>query len=203
MGTPSLRTLIDLIAASDEAAALRLVDAEPALATETLCGGATRAEPAAHFIAGLQCYAYEGDTALHFAAAAYSVELVRRLLAAGAAVTAANRRGATALHYAATGDPASSRWDPPAQAATLAALVAAGADPNARDRNGTTPLHRAVRTRSAAAVRQLLESGADPALRTRNGSTPARLAAVTSGRSGGGSAEARSEQAMIVRLLAG
>ena len=163
--------------------------------------GASRAEPAVHFIAPLGTYAYAGDTALHFAAVAYRPDLIARLLAAGADVGARNRRGATPLHYACVGNPQSPRWNPPAQAAAIQALTAAGADPNALDKSGATPLHRAVRTRAAAAVRALLAAGADPRLPTKNGSTPAKLAAVTSGRGGSGSAEAKAQQVEIQRLL--
>src|SRR6516165_1864742 len=48
----------------------------------------------------------------------------------------------------------------------------AGADPNAVDKSGVAPLHRAVRNRSAAAVRALIDGGADPRAPNRNGSTP-------------------------------
>src|SRR5437660_1594252 len=65
-----------------------------------------------------------------------------------------------------------------------------------------TPLHRAVRTRSAAAVRTLLEHGADPRRPNANGSTPSLLATQTTGRSGSGSPEAKAEQARIIALLA-
>ena len=199
--TTTLRLLIDAIASCDDETIDRLLDDSPALAREALGHGATRQDPGAHFIEALQCYAYEGDTALHFAAAAYRVDLVRRLIERGVEVGARNRMGDTPLHHVAVGDPASPRWQPEAQAETIAALIAAGADPNAVDRNGTAPLHRAVRTRCAAAVRALLAGGADPNLVTKNGSTAARLAEVSSGRSGGGSLEAKAQQAEIQRLL--
>ena len=105
---------------------------------------------------------YRGDTALHVAAAAHRTPLVRDLVAAGATVDATNRRGATPLHYAVDGGPGAPRWDPAAQADTVAALVALGADPDAADANGTPPLLRAVRNRCATAVEALLDGGADP-----------------------------------------
>jgi len=74
--------------------------------------------------------------------------------------------------------------------------------PDAIDISGVTPLHRAVRTRSAAAVKALLDRGADPNRKTKNGSTALRLAAVTSGRSGSGSTEAKAQQQRILRVLA-
>jgi len=199
--TAELRLFLDALAADDPTAAGRLLDAAPGLARESLGEGASRADAAPHFVEGLERHAFAGDTALHFAAAAYRAELIGRLVAGGADVEARNRRGATALHYASVGDPRSPRWDPKAQAGAIAALIAAGADPNAVDRSGASPLHRAVRTRCAAAVQALLAGGADRGLATKNGSSPARLAAVTSGRSGSGSAEARAQQAQILRLL--
>jgi hypothetical protein len=60
-----------------------------------------------------------------------------------------------------------------------------------------------VRTRSTGAVRALLAGGADASLRSGRGSTPRDLATRTTGRGGSGSAEARREQAEILRLLGG
>jgi hypothetical protein len=196
-----LRLLLDAIAAPDDAAAARLLENEPALAKAALRVGATREEPSAGFVAALECYVYSGDTALHMAAAAYNPGLIRQLVEAGADVGARNRRGAEPLHCAAAGNPQSGRWKSDAQARAIAALIDAGANPNAIDRGGAAPLHRAVRTRCALAVKELLARGADRMLRTKNGSTPATLAAVTSGRGGSGSPEARREQAEILRLL--
>jgi hypothetical protein len=197
----ALIAFLDALVADDAAAATALVS--PSLVREVIESGASRQAATSHFIPGLGCYAYAGDTALHFAAAAWRPDLVLELVAAGADIAAVNRLGATPLHYASAGNPDAPRWDPTAQAATIAALAAAGADPNARDRNGATPLHRAVRTRCAAAVRALLEAGADPNLATKNGSSPAHLATVTSGRGGSGSPAAKAEQAEIVRLFEG
>jgi ankyrin repeat protein len=64
-----------------------------------------------------------------------------------------------------------------------------------------TPLHRAVRTRCATAVRALLDCGADARRQNGSGSTPIRLATLHTGRGGSGSAEAKAQQAEIVRLL--
>ncbi len=194
--------LMASIAGGDEAGAERRLQEQPGLATGQLAEGASRQASTANFLPGIEAYLYAGDTPLHAAAAARSVRLLRRLLEAGADVAARNRRGATPLHYAATGNPDSPRWDPAGQAQAIAMLVAAGADPNAADKNGTTPLHRAIRTRCAAATEALLRAGADRALRTRNGSTPLRLAGVTSGRGGSGSPRAKAEQARIRALLA-
>ena len=97
--------------------------------------------------------------------------------------------------------PGSRRWNPPAQAATVAHLIEAGADPNATDKSGVTPLHRAVRTRCAAAVKALLEGGADPQRKNNSGSTPILLATQNTGRGGSGSSEAKAQQELIVQLL--
>src|SRR5678815_2238210 len=97
--TARLRFLLDAIAAPDPAAAGQLLDASRGLATDSLQVGASRAESVEHFIAPLECYAYAGDTALHFAAAAYRSELISRLVELGADVDARNRRGAAPLHY--------------------------------------------------------------------------------------------------------
>jgi hypothetical protein len=196
-----LPLFLDAVAAADDAEAGRLIAAYPSLAREAVTGGATRTEARANFVVPLSCYVYHGDTALHFAAAAYNAGLIRKLAAAGADADAGNRMGTRPLHYAAAGNPQSRRWNPKAQADAIAALVAAGANPNALNKNGTAPLHRAVRTRCTAAVEALLAAGADPNLKTKNGSSPLRLASVTSGRGGSGSPEARREQAEILRIL--
>lgn len=129
---------------------------------------------------------YVGDTPLHLAAAALRLETVKLLLHARADPNAENRRGATPLLYACDPRPTSrNTWKPSIQAAVIDALVAHGADVNHADRGGATALHRAVRARSAAAVRRLLALGAktDARLRTR-GSSPLHLAATATGAGG-------------------
>jgi hypothetical protein len=198
----ALMALMRTIAAGDEAVALRLLTASPDLVAARVERGATRQAAKAYFLDEITHYVYAGDTVLHVAAAAYRLEVVKHLLAAGADVRARNRRGAEPLHYAADGVPGSTAWNPGAQAATVACLIAAGADPNAVDNGGVTPLHRAVRTRCAAAVSALLDGGADARRPNKNCSTPIQLAALTTGRGGSGSPEAREQQAEIVRMLA-
>jgi len=144
---------------------------------------------------------YTGDTALYIAAAAHRLETVAHLLNRGADVRARNRRGAEPLHYAVDGGPDSVRWNPSAQRDIVVVLLAAGADPNAADKNGTTPLHRAVRNRCASAVAALLEGGADVQKTNRSGSTPMDLTRWSTGRSGSGSAAAKTQREEIVRLL--
>lgn len=198
---PSLPSLIRAIARNDSTSAAALLAAAPQLAKAPLAAGVTRTDAKAWFLADIGHYAYEGDTALHIAAAGHRSELARRLLALGADPKARNRRGAQPLHYAADSRPGAPGWDPAAQAATLTLLMAAGADPNATDASGVAPLHRAVRTRGAQAVAALLAGGADPRRPNRSGSTPLQLAGQPTGRGGSGSLAAKAEQADILRLL--
>jgi len=178
-----------------------MLDASPALATASMSAGASRATSADYFLRGILRYVYEGDTALHVAAAAYDVDVARTLLGKGADPHARNRRGAEPLHAASTGGPESKHWNPAAQAAMIALLVGAGANPAAVDKSGVAPLHVAVRSRCAAAVRALLDHGANPRQKNGSGSTPLHLAVQTTGRGGAGSPAARAQQAEIVRVL--
>jgi hypothetical protein len=196
-----LIALVRAIATDEKQVIATLLKADPSLAQQTLAAGATRTSAAEHYIEDVEHYLYEGDTALHAAAAAYRRDAALRLLAKGADVAARNRRGAQPLHYAADGGPTLRTWDPRAQAETVACLLEAGADPNAFDKSGVAPLHRAVRTRSTGAVRELLEGGADSRLKNRAGSTPLDLATMTTGRGGSGTPAAKREQETIIRLL--
>jgi hypothetical protein len=180
---------------------MSILATSPALAMDCMGAGATRTSATPYFLLRPRRYIYAGDTALHIAAAVYDIELGEHLLVAGADPTVGNRRGATPLHAASSGNPDSAHWNPDAQATMIARLVDAGADPNLADKSGVTPLHTAVRTRCAAAVRALLERGAEVEQRNRAGSTPLALALQTTGRSGSGSDAARREQAEIIGLL--
>jgi hypothetical protein len=188
----SLLALVRAIRAGDEALALKLLAASPALAKASFAAGATRQAPKPY---------YAGDTALHIAAANYLTKVARKLITIDADVRARNRRGTEPLHYAAVGLPGSPAWKPHAQAATIALLIKSRADPNALNMDGVTPLHRAVRTRCAAAVKALLAEGADARARNKNGSTPMDLALANTGRGGSGSPEAKAQQQEIFRLL--
>jgi ankyrin repeat protein len=169
----------------------------PALATTASHVGATRQDASDFFFDSIAHYLYAGDTALHMAAAAFQRPIAELLIQHGADCRAKNRRGAEPLHYAADAN----HSDPAAQAETIAYLLSVGADPHAVDRSGVAPLHRAVRTRSAAAVRALLDGGANPRQPNKAGSMPLHLAVQTTGRGGSGSRDAREQQLGIVRLL--
>ena len=196
----ALMALVRRIAAGEDVTAV--VRAQPELATASLRQGASRQQAEEYFLTAIGHHVYRGDTALHVAAAAHRTPLVRDLVAAGAAVGTTNRRGATSLHYAVDGGPGAPRWDPAAQAATIAALIALGADPDVADANGTPPLLRAVRNRCAAAVEALLDGGADPHVTNAKGSNAMDLAAWTTGRGGSGTPAAKAQQEQIVALLA-
>jgi len=200
-GNSTFRALVQAIVVGDAVTATRMLATSPELAREHAAEGATRHAAKAHYLDEISHYLYEGDTALHIAAAAYQKDIAVAWIARGADVRARNRRGAEPLHYAADGVPASRAWNPPAQEATIACLIEAGADPNAVDTNGATPLHRAIRTRCAAAVRALLDGGADALARSKSGSTPMLLATQNTGRGGSGSPEAKAQQGEILGLL--
>lgn len=196
-----LMRLFTAIAERDVPNVSRLLAESPALAQRAAEIGASRQEASPYFFANISHYVYAGDTPLHVAGAAYATGIARELVARGANARARNRRGAEPLHYAADGVPGSLGWDPDAQEEIVQWLITVGADPNAKDTGGVTPLHRAVRTRSASAVRALLVNGADPRLGNTSGSTPLHLAVQSTGRGGTGSSGARQEQTEIIRLL--
>lgn len=81
-------------------------------------------------------------TPLHLAAkSGFDSTAISALLEGGAELEAKDRRGQTALHYAAQND----------RTAAVSALVDAGANVDAEDREGRTPLHWAPFSRSGAA----------------------------------------------------
>ena len=196
-GTSAFLDFVRVVVAGDIGQVSRRLAASPTLATTPSGVGATRQDATTFFFADIAHYLYEGDTALHIAAAAFRRQVAELLVARGADCRAKNRRGAEPLHYAADAN----RWDPTAQAETIAYLISIGADPNALDSSGVAPLHRAVRTRSLAAVRALLDGGANARQPNKAGSTPLHLAVQTTGRGGSGSPLARQQQAGIIRLL--
>jgi ankyrin repeat protein len=154
-----------------------------------------------YLVKSIPHWLYLGDTPLHLASAALRVGSARMLVENGADVNAQNRRGAMALHYACDPRPNSDGvWNPEAQATLIDLLIQHGAKIEHADKGGATALHRAVRARSAAAVRRLLENEARVDVRLGNlGSTPLHLAVQSTG--AGGTAGAAEEQLEIIQLL--
>src|SRR5258708_2464979 len=189
--------LVHAIVAGDAMIAAQLSDTSPMFVRERAAVGATRRGVESYFFEPIAHYMYEGDTALHMAAAGFKYEIAQAQIDGGADCSARNRRGAEPLHYAADAN----IWNPTAQAATIVCLIRAGAYPNASDKSGVAPLHRAVRTRCAAAVEALLASGAAPRGRNSNGSTPLHLAVQNTGRGNSGSPHAVEQQRQIIGLL--
>ena len=138
------RDFVEAIVSGDNVTAIRLLDASPLLAKERAAHGATRQYAKQSFFDRILHYMYEGDTALHMAAAAYQTFIAEELIARGADVRTRNRRGAEPLHYAVDGGPGLPAWNPNAQTKIIAGLIRAGADPNAVDKSGVAPLHRAI-----------------------------------------------------------
>jgi ankyrin repeat protein len=94
-------------------------------------------------------------------------EEVRRLIQAGADVTASQSDGATALHWAA--------YHGSADLAEL--LLEAGADATAANRNGSTPMWLAASQGDATVIETLLDGGADANEPLPLGRRPLMLAA--------------------------
>ncbi len=152
-----------------------------------------------HFDSPINHWFYLGDTALHFAAAGYRIEIAAQLLEAGADPNArANRRASTPLHYASDGFVPDPNWDENRQVRMISCLLEAGADIYCADKNGATPLHRAVRTRCAGAVKCLLDAGSNPRAPNKSGSTPFHLAVQNTGRGGSGDQNAIDGQKRII-----
>jgi ankyrin repeat protein len=122
-----IRTLVTAIVHGDVAEFSRLLSENPVLAKARFeVTNATRQSAKENFVAEVGRYIYRGDSALHFAAAAYNAEMISRLIELGADVRAKNRLGDEALHSAATGSPGSERWSPMAQSDAIRVLVEGG-----------------------------------------------------------------------------
>src|SRR4051794_4856054 len=117
----TLNDLLEAIVRDDIAKAKKFLDANPSLAVaennrDTL------------FQSGIFHWLYEGDTALHLAAAGYGGKFVGFLLEAGGEPYAPhNRRKSGPLHYAADGYITGPAWDEKRQLKTIRRLLAAGA----------------------------------------------------------------------------
>jgi hypothetical protein len=96
--TDPFRALVEAIVSGTSVKAIRLLDASPHLSSERSAHGATRQAARENFFHRIMHYIYEGDTALHMAAAAKQTRIVKELIARGADVRAKNRRGAEPLH---------------------------------------------------------------------------------------------------------
>ena len=197
----AFRLLIAAIVAGDVAAALAMIADSPRLALERARHQAIGNQSKQYFFDRIGHYIYEGDSALHMAAAACQTDIVKELVNRQADVRARNRRGAEPLHYAVDAGPGLPDWDPGAQTKTIALLIRSGADPNAVDKSGVAPLHRAIRNRTAAAVNALLDGGANPKKPNGRGSTPLFLAMKNTGKSGSGSSAAKAQRQMILKIL--
>src|SRR6266446_2569097 len=188
----SMDAILTAILDDDRPRVKKLLKADPRLATCLIDAARLYESKIVHWI-------YVGDTALHLAAAGHRVEIVRRLLAAGADPNSTtNHRQSGPLHYAADGYINGPDWNAKRQVKTIQCLLDAGAEINAQDKNGAAPLHRAVRTRCAAAVKCLLKRGSDAKLKNKPGSTPFHLAVQNTGRGGTGAETAKAAQRQII-----
>lgn len=190
-----LERLLLAVVEDDRAGVRELLEKEPGLVAGVVDEARLYQSKIVHWL-------YVGDSALHLAAAGHRVEIVRRLLGAGADPNGArNHRQSRPLHYAADGCVGSAVFDAARQVKTIECLLDAGAAIQAVDKNGATALHRAVRTRSAAAVQRLLQAGADPTARNLPGATPFHLAVQNTGRGGSGSEAAKAGQRRIIEVM--
>jgi len=109
-------------------------------------------------------------TLLHLACKEGNLELIQRLLAAGADINATTKDGCTPLLYAAL----------LGHVEVVQFLLAAGADINATDKDGSTSLLYAASSGHIEVVQSLLAAGANINATTKDGCTPL-LSAASSG----------------------
>jgi hypothetical protein len=195
---PHIAEFLELVLLNDLGAVCELLERSPSLAQQILVFECTKERASDYFVSELGHYIYSGDTALHIASMAHCDEIVGLLLDKGANISAVNRRGAQAIHYACDGSPSS---DYKRQELTVGRLIAFGADPNCRDKSGVSPIHRAVRQRCTGALKALIAGGADVELKNKSGSSPLLLAQLRTGRGGSGTPEAKAEQKKIIEML--
>ena len=108
----------------------------------------------------------DGVTALHIAAAMGQVDIIDKLIQAGAEINKATGTGFTPLHWAVSRN----------QDGAVAALLAAGAAASPVANSGITPLHWAASRGNTALVAALIESGADIHALTESGHSPLHVA---------------------------
>ena len=104
---------------------------------------------------------------LHFAAQGGCLEVVRKLLSAGADVNAKDKEGLTPLHYAASADEDENHSE-----CVLKLLLESGASVGAKDNCDRTPLHYAAVGDCLDHVHLLVAAGADKKARDNEGFTP-------------------------------
>lgn len=107
---------------------------------------------------------FKGGLAL--AAGADRLDIVRKLLSAGADPKQRDKEGSTALHYAAKH----------ANRSMVSGLLIAGADPKTRDKTGSTALHIAASQGDMSVVSDLLIAGVNPNCQDNSAETPLYLA---------------------------
>ena len=107
-----------------------------------------------------------GLNALHLASKEGHVSVVDELLARGAKIDAATKKGNTALHIASLAG----------QEVVVKVLVENGSAVNVQSQNGFTPLYMAAQENHDGVVRFLLSSGANQSLATEDGFTPLAVA---------------------------
>jgi serine/threonine-protein phosphatase 6 regulatory ankyrin repeat subunit B len=123
-------------------------------------------------------------TAIHWAAGADNVDILRTLINSQANINAQTLDGVTALHLASRNL---------AGIAALRLLIQAGADVNTKDARGDTALHWALRSNNAAAAALLVDAGADVGAKNDESKTPIesvanrRVNGIESGPFGGNS----------------
>lgn len=135
----------------------------------------------------------EGATPLLRAAKSGDVEVVRRLLAAGADVTHTMPNGANALMYAAglgwrNGSPLAPSYDQGSDEEaieTIKVLLEHGLELDAQDEDGNTALHAAVTGRSSEAIIRYLVTAANADVALRNHAGLTALGAAEARRAGG------------------
>lgn len=104
----------------------------------------------------------EGKTALHYAAAAGHLEIVRSLIKKGIDVKAQDKSGKTALHYAASAG----------HLEVVRFLIEEGVDVKTQDRYDRTPSHCAAASGHIGVVQFLITKGADITAQDKNHKTP-------------------------------
>lgn len=103
---------------------------------------------------------------LRFAASTNNIELVEKLLLAGADPNTADEHKRSALHFAACRG----------YVDVVKLLLRHGANPNNKDTLGNTPLHLAACINHIPVVIELLDAGTDVSSNDRNGHNPIQLA---------------------------